>query len=256
MAFSDGPAGPRAGSAASPLLDVHGLSVVFGGIAAVRDLAFSVTAGEIVALMGPNGAGKTTTFHLVAGAQHPTAGRILFDGRDLAGLRPDARCRLGLARTFQITQPFQELSVAENVMVGGMMHHGTLSATRAEARRYVDMVGLAEKADAPAKGLSTGQRKRLEMARAIATRPKLLLMDEVTGGIDQKSIPGMIALVRRLREHGLTIVMIEHNMRVIGEVADRAIFMNRGVKIAEGTPSEIARHPEVIDLYLGDAAHA
>ncbi|WP_342364012.1 ABC transporter ATP-binding protein [Terrarubrum flagellatum] len=243
-------------SAGAPLLEVANLSVRFGGLVAVNDLNFTVARGEIVALLGPNGAGKTTTFHLIAGAQQPTSGRIVFEGIDLSGMRPDARCRLGLARTFQITQPFHELSVVENVMVGAMQHHRVLDAARYDARRYVDMVGLAEKADQLAKGLSTGQRKRLEMARAAATRPKLLLMDEVTGGVDQKSIPGMIALVKQLRDEGLTIILIEHNMRVISEVADRAIFMNRGVKIAEGTPAEIARHPDVIDLYLGEAAHA
>jgi branched-chain amino acid transport system ATP-binding protein len=240
----------------APLLDVTDLSVTFGGVAAVNSLSFSVTKGEVLALIGPNGAGKTTTFHLIAGASQPDSGRIIFDGKDIGGLRPDARCRLGLARTFQITQPFQQLSVTENVMVGTMLQQKSLAAARAQAAQYIDMVGLSEKADAPARGLSTGQRKRLELARAIATRPKMLLMDEVTGGVDQKSIPGMIALVRRLRETGLTILLIEHNMRVIGEVADRAIFMNRGRKIAEGTPADIAHHPEVIDLYLGDAAHA
>lgn len=136
----------------TPLVEVSGLSVEFGGIAAVHELGFAVSRGEIVALMGPNGAGKTTTFHLIAGARQPGRGRIMFDGRDLAGLRPDARCRLGLARTFQITQPFQELSVTENVMVGAMMHHKRLPEARAAARGYVDLVGLADKADAPAKG--------------------------------------------------------------------------------------------------------
>jgi branched-chain amino acid transport system ATP-binding protein len=240
----------------APLLQVRGLSVLFGGIWAVRDLDLAVAPGEIVALMGPNGAGKTTTFHLVAGAEKPTRGHILFDGRDMAGLKPDARCRLGLARTFQITQPFQELTVVENVMVGAMLHHDRLATARSEARASLELVGLSDKADMPAKGLSTGQRKRLELARAMATRPKLLLMDEVTGGIDQKSIPGMIELVHRLRANGLTIILIEHNMRVIGDVADRAIFMNRGERMAEGTPAEIAAHPEVIELYLGAPAHA
>jgi branched-chain amino acid transport system ATP-binding protein len=234
-----------------PLLQVDAITVSFGGLIAVDSLAFEVASGEIVALMGPNGAGKTTTFHVIAGAVQPTDGRIVFDGQDITALRPDGRCRKGIARTFQITQPFQELTVEENVMVGALAHHRSLAEARRDARRYVEMVGLGAKADGPAKALSTGQRKRLEMARAMATRPRLLLLDEVTGGVDHASIPGLIALVQQLRNEGLTLVLIEHNMRVVGDLADRAIFMNRGVKTVEGTPEEIANHPEVVDIYLG-----
>ena len=242
---------------AHPLLEVDGITMAFGGIVAVDNLSFSVHPGEILALMGPNGAGKTTTFHVIAGVHTPTRGRIVFDGQDITRLRPDGRCRAGIARTFQITQPFHELSVEENVMVGALAHHRTMADARLAARRYVETVGLAGRGDVLAKGLSTGQRKRLEMARAMATQPKLLLLDEVTGGVDQKSIPGLIELVKRLRSEGLTLVIIEHNMRVISELADRAIFMNRGIRMAEGTPAEIARHPDVVELYLGEAgAHA
>ena len=238
----------------APLLRVEGLRKSFGGLVAIDDLSFDVQRGQILALMGPNGAGKTTTFHVVAGVYRPTAGRIVFDGRDITGATPDRRCKAGLARTFQITQPFEELTVVENVMVGAVPHHASMARLREDARRYVDMVGLSERADVPAKGLSTGQRKRLEMARAMATRPKLLLLDEVTGGVDQKSIPGLLDLVRRMREDGLTLVIIEHNMKVINELADMAIFMNRGALLAQGTPQDVARHPDVVELYLG-AAH-
>lgn len=238
---------------AHPLLEVDGITMAFGGIVAVDKLSCSVQSGEILALMGPNGAGKTTTFHVIAGVHAPTSGRIVFNGQDITRLRPDGRCRAGIARTFQITQPFHELSVEENVMVGALAHHRTMADARLAARKYVEMVGLADRGDVLAKGLSTGQRKRLEMARAMATQPKLLLLDEVTGGVDQKSIPGLIELVKRLRAEGLTLVIIEHNMRVISELADRAIFMNRGIRMAEGTPTEIAQHPDVVELYLGEA---
>jgi branched-chain amino acid transport system ATP-binding protein len=241
-----------ASSTPAPLLRVDGITMAFGGIVAIDNLSFTVAPGEILALMGPNGAGKTTTFHVIAGVHTPNSGKIIFDGQDITGLRPDGRCRAGVARTFQITQPFSELTVVENVMVGAMAHHRTMAEAREDARRYVDMVGLGERADVLAKGLSTGQRKRLEMARAMATRPKLLLLDEVTGGVDMKSIPGLIELVKRLRSEGLTLIIIEHNMKVINELADRCIFMNRGIRMAEGTPDEIAQHPEVIDLYLGE----
>jgi branched-chain amino acid transport system ATP-binding protein len=234
------------------LLRVDHITMTFGGIIAVDDLSLSVDTGEILALIGPNGAGKTTMFHVIAGVHKPTAGRVIFDGQDITSYRPDGRCRAGLARTFQITQPFQELTVEENVMVGSLSHHRSIRGARMDARRYVEMVGLSERANVLAKGLSTGQRKRLEMARAMATRPRLLLLDEVTGGVDHKSIPGLIELVKQLRGEGLTLVIIEHNMRVINELADRAVFINRGVKMAEGKPEDVMRRPEVVELYLGE----
>ena len=236
------------------LLELKNVSRKFGAIQALSDISLSVEPGELRAIIGPNGAGKTTLFNLISGAFPPSDGTISFDGKAITSVSPDTLVRRGIIRTFQITQPFEELSVVENVMVGAMARHSRLSHAREDARRYVEMVGLGERAEVPAKGLSTGQRKRLELARAMATGPKLMLMDEVTGGVDQKSLPGLIDLVLGLREEGLTLIVVEHNMRVINDLADHAIFMNRGVKMAEGAPAEIARHPDVVELYLGEAA--
>ncbi|RIK88148.1 MAG: ABC transporter ATP-binding protein [Hyphomicrobiales bacterium] len=243
-----------ANPASAPLLRVEAITMTFGGIVAIDNLSLDVKQGQILALMGPNGAGKTTTFHVIAGVHKPDRGSIVFEGRDITAMRPDGRCRAGLARTFQITQPFEQLSVTENIMVGARPFHSTMAELRKACEAYADKVGLGDKLDAPAKGLSTGQRKRLELARAMATRPRLLLMDEVTGGVDMKSIPGLIDLVRTLRSDGLTIVLIEHNMKVISELADEAIFMNRGARMVSGTPREVASDPAVVELYLGEAA--
>ena len=237
------------------ILAVEGLGIRFGGLVAVNDVSFQVRRGEVFGLLGPNGAGKTTLFHLIAGALRPTTGRIRFEGRDITGLRPDQRSRLGIARTFQITQPFAELTVEENVMAAGLVRHRSLAEMRHAAGPFVDMVGLGHKRHALAKELSTGQRKRLELARAMATGPRLLLLDEVTGGVDQASIPGLIDLVAKLRETGVTLVLVEHNMRVIMRLSDRMMFLNRGEKLAEGAPDAIASHPDVVNLYLG-SAHA
>lgn len=239
--------------ASAPLLQVDAITMRFGGIVAIDNLSLDVKQGQILALMGPNGAGKTTTFHVIAGVHAPTSGRILFQGQDVTSMRPDGRCRAGLARTFQITQPFEQLSVTENIMVGARPFHASMADLRKASEAYADQVGLGDKLDTPAKGLSTGQRKRLELARAMATRPKLLLMDEVTGGVDMKSIPGLIDLVKGLRKTGLTIVLIEHNMKVINELADEAVFMNRGARMVSGTPHEVATDPAVVELYLGEA---
>ncbi|MBB3808053.1 ABC transporter ATP-binding protein [Pseudochelatococcus contaminans] len=240
--------------ASAPLLQVDAITMIFGGIVAIDNLSLDVKQGQILALMGPNGAGKTTTFHVIAGVHKPTLGCILFQGQDITALRPDARCRAGVARTFQITQPFEQLSVAENIMVGARPYHSSMAELRKASEAYAHKVGLGDKLNTLAKGLSTGQRKRLELARAMATRPKLLLMDEVTGGVDMKSIPGLIDLVKTLRADGLTIVLIEHNMRVINELADEAVFMNRGARMVSGTPHEVATNPAVVELYLGESA--
>jgi branched-chain amino acid transport system ATP-binding protein len=236
---------------AAPLLEIHELTKRFGGVYANRSVSFTVGEGEIVGLIGPNGAGKTTLFNLVTGFIRPDAGTVGFAGAEVTGMRPERLCRQGIARTFQILKPFPRLTVEENVMIGALARERGLARARDTARRCLALVGLDHKRDVQARGLSTGQRKRLEMARALATAPRLLLLDEITGGVDQPSIPGLIELVGRLRGEGVTLLVIEHNMRVIMGLADRVVFLHLGAKLAEGTPREIASHPEVLALYLG-----
>ena len=233
------------------LLEIRGLTKRFGGVYASHDVSFDVDAGAIVGLIGPNGAGKTTLFNLVTGFLAPDTGEVRFDGRTITGLRPDVLSRRGVARTFQILKPFSRLTVEENVMVGALAQGDSMAAARARAGRCIELVGIGHKAADLARNLSTGQRKRLELARAMATRPRLLLLDELTGGVDQPSIRGLIELVGRLRGEGVTLLVIEHNMRVIMELADKIVFLHLGEKLAEGAPAQIARHPAVVSLYLG-----
>jgi branched-chain amino acid transport system ATP-binding protein len=235
----------------APILRVDRVSKTFGGLTALLDVSLAVRQGEIFGLLGPNGAGKTTMFNLISGALRPTSGFIFFQEEDVTRYKADRRSRLAIGRTFQIAQPFAELTVEENVMTGAITRHTRIKHMRQEIQEYIDLVGLAEKRYSPAKELSTGQLKRLELARGLATHPKLMLLDEVTGGVDHASIPGLIDLVMRLRDRGVTLVVIEHNVRVIMELADQVAFLNRGEKLAEGSPDEIARHPEVVNLYLG-----
>lgn len=234
-----------------PFLSVDSVSKNFGGLAALQNVSLSVRQGEIFGLLGPNGAGKTTMFNLISGAFRPTSGFIFFQQKNITHYKADRRSRLGIGRTFQIAQPFTELTVEENVMTGSITRHTRIKHMREEIQEYIDLVGLAEKRHSPAKQLSTGQLKRLELARALATHPKLMLLDEVTGGVDHASISGLIDLVTSLRDRGVTLVVIEHNVGVIMELADRIIFLNRGEKLAEGSPDEISRHPAVVNLYLG-----
>ncbi len=235
------------------ILEVEGLTKKFGGLIANNDISFQLEAGEILGLIGPNGAGKSTLFELLTGFYPPDRGEVRFQGRPIVGLRPDRINRLGIARTFQKLKPFQRMTVVENVMVAAMQHTANPLEARTQALEVLSFVGLLEKRNAHAKALSTGQRKRLEMARAMATRPQLLLMDEVTGGVDQRSIPGLIELVGRLRREGMTLIVIEHNMQVLMSLADRVLALHLGRKIADGTPREIQNHREVIESYLGAA---
>jgi len=236
-----------------PLLSLRGVSRSFGGAVGVRDVTFDVKAGEVVGIIGANGAGKTTLFNLITGTLAPDGGEIAFAGHGLGRRGPDARCRLGIARTFQIVRPFTGMTAIENVMVATLPHAGDVGGARREAERYLGFVGLAHRVDVPASGLSTGERKRLELARALATRPRLLLLDEVTGGLDQRSLPGLVRLIQKVKAEGLTLLVIEHNLRVISAVADRLVMMHLGRKIQEGPPPVVVNDPEVIDIYVGGA---
>ncbi|HKW92135.1 MAG TPA: ABC transporter ATP-binding protein [Methylomirabilota bacterium] len=236
----------------APLLEVAGLSKRFGGLQAVRDLSLEMARGEVLGLIGPNGAGKTTAFNLVSGFLAPDAGQIRFDGRSVVGLKPHAICRLGLARTFQIVRPFPHLSVLDNVRVGALARRPRMADARGQARAVIDRVGLGAKADQPAAGLTLPDRKRLELARALATEPTLLLLDEVMAGLNPTEIEAIVALVRRINAEGVSILLIEHNMRAVMSLSHRIAVLNFGEKIVEGEPAAVANHPRVIEAYLGE----
>ena len=235
------------------LLSVAGVTKRFGGIVANRGISFDVAPGELVGVIGPNGAGKSTLFEIITGFYRPDEGEVRLDGARLTGLSPDVVCRRGVARTFQKLRPFQGLSVLDNVLVGALTRTKDVRHARERARELVGKVGLAEKVEAHARTLSTGQRKRLELARALATEPRVLLLDEVTGGVDQRTIPELVRLVRDLHAGGLTLLVIEHNMRVITAVAQRIVALHLGEVIADGPPDAVARDRRVVEAYLGQA---
>jgi ABC-type branched-subunit amino acid transport system ATPase component len=236
------------------LLQVEGLTRAFGGLVAVDGLSFTVTEGEILGLLGPNGSGKTTAFNLIAGALPTDAGRVVFSGRDITRAPAHRRARAGIARTFQLIRPLPHLSALDNVLVARLYGRGTARAVgsaRDECLRYLDLVGLAAKAATRAANLTLAERKRLELARALATDPRILLLDEPLGGLATSEVDVTLNLFRQIRAGGVTLVIVEHNVLAMRTICERVIVLNYGRQVAEGKPDEVLARPEVIQVYLG-----
>lgn len=234
------------------LLQVQGITKRFGGLVAVHNLSFEVGQGEIVGMIGPNGAGKTTAFNMIAGFYRPNEGQVHFDGKDITGLRPDQICKLGLARTFQLVRIFKQISVLDNVMVGAYNRTGSERAAQAGAEEILDFLGMSSLARQSAAGLPIATRKRLEIAAALATDPKIILLDEAMTGLRPTEMDETIELVRKVSQRGIALLLVEHVMKVIMSLANRIVVLHHGEKLAEGKPEEIVRNKAVIDAYLGE----
>jgi branched-chain amino acid transport system ATP-binding protein len=246
-------------SAPATLLRLEGVSKSFGGVRAVRGVDLEVSEGEILGLIGPNGSGKTTLFNVVTGFEQPDYGRVILQGRDITGARPAAACRFGIARTFQIVRPFLHLTALQNVAVARAYGREPAPSKRqaeAEALSLLELIGLSHLRDAPARSLTLVSRKRLELGRALASRPRLLLLDELLAGLNPSEVLADLDLIRRIRDMGITVVIVEHLVQAVFSLCDRVVVMNAGEKIADGAPAAVASDQHVIDAYLGVAHHA
>jgi branched-chain amino acid transport system ATP-binding protein len=235
----------------APLLEVRKVSRFFGGVKANLDVSFQVEAGMVLGLIGPNGAGKTTLFNCITGFYPPSRGEVHFAGQRIDGKSPDQVCKLGMARTWQKVRPLAKLSVLDNVVVGALLHTLSVQKAREAAREHLSAVGLQARADVLAGGLPIGERKKLEVARVLATRPRLILLDEVMGGLNARESEDLIGLILEIKKRGLTQIVIEHDMKAIVRISDRIVVLNSGEKLAEGTPKEVTSNPAVISAYLG-----
>jgi branched-chain amino acid transport system ATP-binding protein len=238
------------------LLEVLHVSQRFGGVVANKDVSLAVAPGEIVGLIGPNGAGKSTLFNLIAGVMPPTEGTIRFDGEDVTAVPATARCKRGIARTFQVVRSFESMSVIDNVIVGSLARTGSVAKARDKAIEVLDFTGLLHRADVRAGELIPSEKRRLEFARALATSPKLLLLDEVLTGLTPSEAEYGVDLVRRSRERGVTVLMVEHVMEIVMPLVDRAVVLDIGAVLAEGKPTDIAGDERVITAYLGERHRA
>ena len=240
------------GTLDAPILSVAGVTKSFGELVAVKDLSFDIQTGEAVGLMGPNGAGKTTLLNVIAGEYKPDSGAIKFNGNDVTGLPPHKICHLGIVRTYQIPQPFVNLTAMQNMVVAARFGRGLeKAAAEKEASEILDIVGLSEKKDVLAKDLATVTLKVLELARVLASKPALVLLDEVAAGLTEAEIPQLLNTLKKVRAMGITLLLIEHVISVMTQAVDRIVVMNEGMKIAEGTPNEIMEDKKVIEAYFG-----
>ncbi|UFS72881.1 ABC transporter ATP-binding protein [Geomonas sp. RF6] len=235
------------------ILEIKHVSKFFGGLAANADVSFEVAEGSIMGLIGPNGAGKTTLFNCITGYYPPSRGEVLFKGVRMNGLQPDRVCKLGMARTWQKVRPLAKMSVLDNVMVGALCRTRSLRVAREIAAEQIEVVGMGSKAAMLAGGLPIGERKKLEMARVLATAPELLLLDEVMGGLNQSESEEIIKLILDIKARGITQMVIEHDMKAIMRISDRVVVLNSGEKLTEGTPQEVVQNQAVIDAYLGQS---
>lgn len=238
------------------IIDVIGVSKRFGGLMAVNDVTLHLNKGEILGLIGANGAGKTTLFNMISGTLPATSGKILFDGVEIQRMKPYRICKMGMGRTYQIVQPFTSLSLLENVMAGALLRHSSMKTSQEKAEAIIEKLNLGHLAHVPGRGLTLIQMKRMEIARALATEPQVLLLDEVMAGLNPTEREDLLVTIHEVKQTGVSIIIIEHVMKVIMNLSNRIYVLNQGTVIAEGPPEEVIKNPEVIKSYIGENRYA